>query len=193
MSVTEPRTEELMEEPEFPQEDVADNQDSVVGWLKQQREDLRGGHELVLPIPGYQGRLHARYKPLRDKIWQDFKARQRKRQKVSGHDTPDLVLAADIIVAACDELLVRKPGASVLTPLDDEQGFRTGNPARWSKDTADRLGAPGLEKAADAVYSLFPRDDADEVIASVVEGHGHRIYEWLTNLDEETDEEVGEA
>lgn len=164
---------------------VADN---ALSRLREQHAELRRERTLDLRVPGWSGMLIARYTPVRAGEMRKLSARI---TKLAGQDTPeaDLTAAADIIVTACKEMLIRSDDGE-LKLLADEAGLDA--PVRYDKQLAEILGFEA-ESAREVVYNVFPQFPDGGVIESTVNAHAAEIAEWIANVDAEVATDLGEG
>lgn len=155
---------------------------SLMATLRARREALAAERRLELEIPGYAGLLVARYKPIE---WEEASAIS---SKVIDSDDPraDLLGAADLLIACCEEMLTRN--GDKLVPLSEgpelEQSVRDvlGNqPVRYEERLAKAFGFEA-EKARAVVLDLFRNDFA------VIDQH-REVLAWLRNANPQVDED----
>jgi len=131
--------------------------------------------------------LIARYTPVRAGEMRKLSERI---NRLAGQDTPeaDVAAAADLIVTACQEMLVVVDGKK--KALQEEAGTQA--PVRYDRELAEILGFEA-DSAREVVYNVFPQFPDGGVIETTVTAHALEIAEFVTNVDEEVSSELGEA
>lgn len=167
---------------------------SVLGRLRARREDLAQDHHLDLDIPGYDGDLVARYRPLTAGEQARIAAKVERADRLAGNDEQaaeaQLRTALDTIIAACVEILARQDGK--LVPLADVMG--SGVPVRYDQQLADALGITGADSARAVVRGVFPRDSHGEVVPQPVNRHANEVAAWMARIGSDVDGDLlGEA
>lgn len=149
--------------------------DSVLQSLKKRRQSISADRRLDLDVPGYEGTLVARYKPV---PWDQLK-KIAERAETSSNQRKELNAQADTIATACDTLLVQIEDE--LIPLHEAYPDVFGDrPAKYD----ERLGALlGFEakSSRQAVFGLFRNDLA-------VTAHQNEIGVWQQSSRNEDDE-----
>lgn len=144
---------------------------SALAWLRGRHEALQAERHLDLAVPGYEGRLIVRCRPV---PWATI---ARVQTLMSGKDDEGrglLNAQADVLIASCIDVLL--DGASI------DAG---GAPRRFDPELADMLGAD-TKSARALVFWIFP----SEVAVAVAAGE---LLEWTSNASAEaSDEFVGE-
>jgi hypothetical protein len=122
---------------------------SVLDVIRARRAAKAAEHEYDMPVPGYGGLLVIRCTPLRG---EDL-TRLRLRIERSKDPSRDFQLAADILIAVCDNVLARRTPAGELEPLDP-----TGEPVAMTERLAEllRVKAGSARDVVRAVFSLAP-------------------------------------
>lgn len=158
------------------EEELADSS-SIMGRLRQKRQQLAAQKTIDLPVAGYGGELVVRYqlldplvegKQIGDRVAQQFKGKD--------HDSDRVYYAlVDSLIAACEGFYIRDGGD--LVALDPEQlGAMT-----WSDDRlGDFLGFQA-GNARDAVLQVF----AGNRIA--VTRHAAELQKWMGDTSGELD------
>lgn len=140
--------------------------------LRKQREELRQNNRLELLVPGYDGELAVRYKPISDGEMSRFA------DKINKGDDTGLDAARQMIVLATDCLLVRKDGE--LVPWRDDDG----EPVGFGEQLATMLDIDA-DRAADVVAEVFSPDGVHPL---AVMAHGGALVNWMQGKDLEVDE-----
>lgn len=148
--------------------------DDLIAQLRAARDQARGEATLDLAIPGYGGRLIARYQaPERDRLGPVITAVASGSEISQGDEL-------DLLIAACTGLFVSDgQDASTPRPLDPE-----GGPVRF--DGGDErlsrlLGFDAVRTARDAARKTFMTDR----YPLAPSGHCYRLIGWLQGLDAE--------
>jgi hypothetical protein len=83
---------------------------SLAGTLGERRKELVEMRQktLVLPVPGYEGLLFARYRPL---PYEDLRRIQLRHEGIGKDPHVEVNAAADMLIEACEDLLVPVAGA----------------------------------------------------------------------------------
>jgi hypothetical protein len=164
--------------------------ESVLGQLRELREQLQQERHLDLNVPGYSGVLRARYSPL---SYERLRSIGDKARKASTTEAGrELVLAAESLVAACEGMYFRKEDGSYEPLVND-----TGKVVKYDKDLANALGVEN--PAGDG--EIEPRMVVYEVFGGLHNGadlrvitHFQQFGAWQGTGDEEVDEQlVGES
>lgn len=149
--------------------------DSVLETLKKRREVISADRRLDLDIPGYNGDIVARYKPV---PWDRLKKIAEKAEASSSH-RKELNAQADTIAMACDTLLVRIE--EELIPLHEAYPDVFGDrPAKYDDRLGKLLGFDA-DTGRQAVLRLFRNDLA-------VTAHQTEIGTWQQSSRVEDDE-----
>lgn len=167
---------------------------SVLGRLRARRDDLAQDHHLDLDIPGYDGDLVARYRPLTAAEQTRIAAKVERADRLAGNDEQaaeaQLRTALDTIIASCVEILVREDG--VMVPLAEITGASA--PVRYDQALADALGIPGADSARAVVRGVFPRDSHGDVVPQPVNRHANEVAAWMARIGSDVDGDLlGEA
>src|SRR5438093_471439 len=111
--------------------------DSVLAQLRELRTQLQQERHIDVDVPGYQGVLRARYRPL---SYERLRAIAERTRKAPGTEAGrELALAAESLIAACEVMLVRQNDGSY-EPL--EHG---GTPVRYDEHLAEALAVTNPE------------------------------------------------
>ena len=154
------------------EEEIPDPSESPLDALRRQRQQIGEAKEVTLDIPGYDGKLAARYRKM---DYDELREISRRFQK-SKHPDKLLRLQCATIAAACVELLIRKDG--VLEPMSN--GFSPdGQPIRFDRRAGDVLGFEA-ESGIGAVLGVFNNDVA-------IPGHYDELTEWFEEGSAEED------
>jgi len=122
---------------------------SVLDVIRARRSARAAEHEYDMPVPGYGGLLVLRCTPLRG---EDL-TRLRIRIERSKDPSRDFQLAADLLIAVCENVLARRSPTAELEPLDP-----TGEPVAINERLAEllRVEASSARELVRAVFSLAP-------------------------------------
>jgi len=145
---------------------------SALAWLRQRHEALSAERHLDMPVPGYEGRLAIRCRPV---PW----ATIARVQTLMGKDDVEgrglLAAQADVLIAACTDVL-----------LDGRPIDPSGEPRRFDPALAGLLGIADVKSARAIVFWMYP----SEVAVAVAAGE---VLEWTSSATAEaSDEFVGE-
>jgi hypothetical protein len=154
--------------------DNPDNAISVLEQLREQREELKTGeHRLDLDIPGYNGMLVARYKPLR---WSIIEALTKKVRKDKSGVSKNVLASTDTLIEACEEIFLRVNGELTSIPTG------AGLPVKFDTRLAEAL---SFEAATvrEVVAGVFPNE------MGVIE-HNVMYSRWLRDVTKEVDEDL---
>lgn len=161
---------------------AAQESGSLMATLRAKREELGRDRRLDLDIPGYAGLLVARYKPV------EWTAVSKISDRVNKSNSPraDVLGAADLLIACCDELMTRKDGE--LVPLNQAPALEPSvrqvlgeESVRYEKRLAEAFGYEA-SSAREAVFGLFRNDYA------VIDQH-RQVLEWLREAGEQVDQD----
>lgn len=148
---------------------------SVLGELRRARAQIGSGAEpLDIPIPGYQGRLIARFK------WVPvtaLAATAKSLQKIKDPTRQQLAAAADALAATNDEFLVVLEDGT-----EPETVTYQGAPCSFQNGAglAVALGFPEPASARECVYAVFNNEYA---MVDVVQ----KVMQWLEDTSREVD------
>lgn len=162
----------------MPVEEGADTS-SLLGRIKEQREERLKDESLTLPIPTWGGDLLARYRVMDRKEMMSLARRVREIQRKTGNAdaaTGD----TDFILKACECVLVKDPESGEIKELDDPQ---TGMLVGYDQRLAQALGLE-VEKARDVLLHLFNNN------AVAIGAHALKIARWMQDTSREVDDEV---
>ena len=167
---------------------------SVLGRLRARRDDLAADHRLDLDIPGYDGDLVARYRPLTAGEQTRLAGKVERAERIAGNENQEgeaqLRTAMDTIIAACVEILARQDGQ--LVPLAAIIGSNV--PVRYDEQLAEALGITDAGSARAVLRGVFPRDKAGDVLPQPVSRHANEVALWMTRIGSDADGDLlGEA
>lgn len=149
--------------------------ESFRALVQARREELQAGHTIDLDVPGWEGVLRARYRPVDWREMRRIGARVNRDRSNVDDFTRELYVAADTIVAACEEVL--KPNGA---------GWK-GTGQRWSAELAHALGIEDPQTPRQAIFALFGSD-------RLVARHFAELNAWMEGENREVDHElVGES
>lgn len=145
--------------------------DSPRARLRAAREQLRQKRSIDLVVPGYNGLLGVRYRPVRQEEFQRLARRL-------SNETTALEAALDMMVEACEAILYRDSAEVDFEPLVDD---KSGMPLRFGPELADVLGFEA-ESARETVLGVFSPDGVKDLSPIV---HGNALSEWMQGNDEQ--------
>lgn len=153
---------------------------SVLDAIKARRRELAGSKNLTLQVPGYGGHLLIKYKAVSE---QELRPITQKVEKSlnSNKESSYLDLAADLLIKACDDVLVRETLDADAEPIDKQAAttFSTGT-------LNDYLGLDA-KTAREEVFQLFSPDGSQPLAATQ---HAQAITSWLQGNLEEIDKQL---
>jgi hypothetical protein len=147
---------------------------SVLDVIRERRATKAAEHEYDMKVPGYGGLLVVRCVPLSSGVLSPL----RERLERSKNPERDFALAADILIAACENVLARRSAADELEPLDP-----TGEPVTFTERLAELLRVEA-RSSRELVRELFSLAPSPEIAAGIaVNGY----LEWAQGLDADLD------
>ena len=162
------------EEDELLSSQSPDDALSLLDQLKEQREELKSGeHRLDLEVPGYNGMLVVRYKPVR---WDVIEALTKKVRKDKSGASKNVLASTDTLIEACEEVFLRVNGE--LTTIPTAQG----GPVQFDSRLASALSFDA-ETARQVVAGVFPNE------MGVID-HNIKYSRWLRDVTKEVDEDL---
>lgn len=150
------------------------NPGSLAARLKEQHEQLQQERHLDLPIPGYNGDLVARYKPL---DWDFFKKIGVRTEK-SKNPRKELYAQADTLIESCEEIFA-VDDKGVLVSLYKVMDISGDEPVRYDERLAEAFGLK-VGTARDSVFGLFNNDIA-------ITNHHNEVAEWMQDTSGDSD------
>lgn len=145
---------------------------SSLAWLRQRHEALQAERHLDVAIPGYDGRLVMRCRPV---PWATIARVQTLMTKDDAEGVGLIAAQKDVLIAACIDVL-----------LDGQPIDPSGEPRRFDPALAELLGMGEAKSARSIVSWVFPGDVSIAVTAG-------EVLEWTSNASAEaSDEFVGE-
>lgn len=152
---------------------------SLLDRLRAQRAAQLSEKRLTLPVPGWNGLLHVRYRPL---PWEDLTDLLRR-----ATDEPRAALDAncDTLAKACDALLVKDDDGDLRSLADvlRAQGEQVHGEVRFDEVACEVLGLEAAS-ARETVLAVFGGAVSPEV--AVAEQAG-RLGAWMRGASEEVD------
>lgn len=173
--VTGERIGHVPEDPEAEQNGHVeeDERSILLGQLRQMHQEAKSkDYKLDLEVPGFQGKMVARFKPYN--ISKSEKKSDILRKRMEAGEAIMLDAACDTIVDACAGIYVRVNGE--LKPLDDEE------PVVFNARLGELLGISGATTGRKVIKALFPTEHAITAMAI-------KVNQWLTDVTQEVDEE----
>jgi hypothetical protein len=158
--------------------------ESILDRLRAKRSEHAAQRQLDLEVPGYDGLLALRLRPISGRTLGVLG----ERRDSSSSPERDFNLNADTLIAACRAVLVRSDRSHSWSVLPDGDG----EPVRLDERCAERLGVDardpnGKPRARLLVKALFSGANApDLAVARLVGTYG----EWATTANEDVDQEL---
>lgn len=174
-----PEPDELeTDEPETDREPEAEN--TLLAKLRRKRQEIGGERILFLDIPGYEDpAIVVRYRAV---DW-DETARIAKKLRKSKNPRADLYAQCDLLISACDEILIRIPADGEeeprLAPFSEVFPELGDEPVKFDGRLAQALGFEA-QTARQAVIGVFNNDLA-------VSGQHQDLMVWLQDSSTETE------
>lgn len=152
---------------------------SLFGQIQHDLDQVAARHTYDLDVPGYFGRMVLRLAPVNSRKTKAI------RDRWAGSKSPDrdFNLNADTLIAATQQVLVRREPDDPLQPLADDDG----DPIGLDDRLATILGLPAESKAREVLLALFGRAHSPDV---AVEAAGGEYMLWLTGETEQVREDV---
>jgi hypothetical protein len=151
------------------------DQETVLDELRGRRTELEPvGKTIVLEIPGYDGKLAAEYQYIGTEETELISKRVMKETKRFGHRGMTLLSSADLLIAACQRVLIRGAADQDWAPLQPA-------PVRFDRSLAEAFRLPA-EEPREVVMAIFGSEHA------VVE-QNMKLSNWLTNTTREVDDD----
>lgn len=153
---------------------------SVLAQLRRRREALQQERHIDLEVPGYDGMLLARYRPV---AWERLREiNERAEKTLRSNPRKDLIASADVLISACECILYREEKGG-----DTAKVLGGDSPMRFDKRLAETMGIPEASTARQVLFGIFADDLS--VTSTYVE-----LLEWQGEGDVEVDDElVGES
>jgi hypothetical protein len=148
---------------------------SVLDVIRERRSAKAVEHVYDMQVPGYGGLLIVRCAPLAGAALTPLRLRLER----SKDPSRDFALAADILIAACENVLARRSQAAELEPLDP-----TGEPVEINERLAEllRVEATSARQVVRELFSLAPSPEL-----AVGDAVGDYLG-WATGVDADLDE-----
>jgi hypothetical protein len=152
---------------------------SVLDVIRGRRSAKAAEHEYDMPVPGYGGLLVVRCAPLAGEALTPLRLRLER----SKDPSRDFALAADILIAATENVLARREARAELEPLDP-----TGDPVTFTERLAELLRIEEIDprhparSLVRAVFSLAPSPEL-----AVGDAVGEYLL-WAQGADADLDE-----
>jgi len=153
---------------------------SVLDAIKARRKELAGSKTLTLQVPGYGGHLLIKYKAVSEKELRPITQKVEKSLN-SNKESSYLDLAADLLIKACDDVLVRETVDAEPEPIN-QQGATT-----FSTGTLNDYLGLEAKTAREEVFQLFSPDGSQPLAATQ---HAQAITSWLQGNLEEIDKQL---
>jgi hypothetical protein len=148
--------------------------DSPRARARAMRKALGENKSIDLIVPGYEGLLGVRYKPVPEEEWKVIAQRLERAGNVD--QTSGLDVAIDLIVAACDGVIWRDEPALDWQLVNDESDV----PLRFDQRLAEWLGFEA-DTAREVVRGVFSPEGSKPISPSV---HGDAVAEWMRGNDQ---------
>lgn len=151
---------------------------SVLDVIRERRSQRAADHEYDMQVPGYGGLLVLRCTPLRGETLTQLRLRLER----SKDPSRDFALAADIVVAVCENVLARRTPQGELEPLDP-----TGEPVAINERLAEllRVEVDPRHPARSLVRAVFDKAPSPEMAAGDAVGD---YLAWAQGADADLDE-----
>lgn len=132
---------------------------SILSGLRSQAEELRADRTTILDIPGWEGRLVMRVKPLK---WRVTKEIAKRYDRSTPGAERELASALDSLINACDEVLAIDPNTEKPIRLQTvAPSIVTDDlPVRFDAKLAEVLAFSNVAKARDVLLRLVPVETA---------------------------------
>ena len=148
---------------------------SVLDVIRERRAAKATDHVYDMPVPGYGGLLVVRCTPLAGSALTPLRLRLER----SKDPARDFALAADILIAAAENVLARRKAGGELEPLDP-----TGEPVAINERLAELLRVE-TTSARDLVRELFSLAPSPELAVGDAVGD---YLAWAQGADADLDE-----
>ena len=149
--------------------------DSALAAVRERRDAIRGKGYIDLLVPGYKGDLKVRYQDLNDKQHDQLAERYRRASERDDAEGEREAIA-NILIAHCERIFVREPGAEDWLLLQNENG-----PIRFDRYLAEALGL-GADKSVEVVLEVFsPQKEGEKerrCQPDAIAPHMEAIFAW---------------
>jgi hypothetical protein len=150
--------------------------DSPKARARAMRAKLAADKSLDLIVPGYEGLLGVRYRPLGEDEWTTFARRIEAQAGDAGAVATGLEVAADLMIAACEAVIWRDALEVEWEVVNDDDD----QPIRFDVRLAEWLGFEATT-AREVVKGVFSPEGVKPISPSV---HGDAIAEWQRGNDQ---------
>jgi hypothetical protein len=149
---------------------------SLIAALREQHRRIGERKSVVLELPGFDGKLAARYHYL------DERSLKRVLRLIQQSDDPGAILQAntDLLIGGCEEILARRTDEEEWGPLVD------GEVIRYDERLGELLGFK-TSSAREVVWALFHGRIRG---ALAIGAHSQRYVEWLQGQASEVAEDL---
>jgi hypothetical protein len=172
-------TDPADEEPQVP---GTAGPDSLLEELRSKREAISEERRHIIEIPGYGGRLAARYRAV---SWREMRKGARKIREASADVAEaEVNLAAAALVRCCDCIMVRKDDGGPLIPLNEAVASFGDEPVRYDERLATAL---DIETEAASKPTAIVRMVFKNQYALI--SHSAELDQWLKESSDEDDED----
>lgn len=155
--------------------------DSLLDELRARRKSFFEGRDYVeLPIPGYGGQMVARYRRIEWEVVNELV----NRAQADASPRADLEAAADLLVRACEGIMVREEGSDGLVPLNRRVAEFGDEPVRYDIRLAETFKLDPLKIGGESprarliIQEVIPDDFA-------LMAHQAKFVEWLAGVSGE--------
>jgi hypothetical protein len=148
---------------------------SVLDVIRERRSSRAAEHEYDMPVVGYGGLLVLRCGPLAGEDLTPLRLRLER----SKDPSRDFALAADILVAACENVLARRAPGGELEPLDP-----TGEPVTINERLAELLRVEA-HSSRELVRAVFDKAPSPELAVGDAVGD---YLAWAQGADADLDD-----
>lgn len=163
------------------EEEVLNERQDLLNVVKTRQKELKEDHWLDLDIPGYDGLLVVRCRPYPISKTEGKMAQVRKAVE---KNTPFMLSSAcDNIVAACEQVMLRKGEGEEPMPIDPE-ALEDGVPIKFDSRLARLLGFDEkVSSAKEIIIELFPTEQA-------IVGFSGTLTQWLQDTSRKVNEDL---
>jgi len=193
-----PITAAVVEDHRSELDDAADTAAALGGSVidqivarRERRAQRRVRHDI--PIPGWDGDIVARYRPITHKQGEELAAKAR---RLLADEDPhaDLYALCDRLIASCDTILIRTPDG--LQPIGEVAELD--RPIRFDRTLAELLHLGAADRARDVVVRMFEHVDDEDPHSpetlnhELFSEHCRELRLWQRSQDRELEESEGE-
>jgi len=159
--------------------EAAASDNPLLSMIREQRARKLGRNTVDVEVPGYGGRLLLRLGPIDGRQLASILERRERSQ----NPERDFAVNADLLIAACREVLRRETRSGPLAVVVDDED----EPVRVDDRLARMLQLPETTRAREVLAYLFEAANVPEMAVGIVAA---RYLEWAEGSDEDVDEEL---